>query len=288
MFGVIRLVSYFLVASVAVASPVQQKRSAVLPSVALSNLASATQLSPISLNNWAGISSLNGFDSFFGSNNFDGFNQAQNLLEQQLLCGVGGSGSSIDNINVVQQQLAILAQVAQMAILTQLCEVEAQMLVFQQFLGGLGGFSNDLLRFGGSQPSFDSVIAALGASLFNDNGSLNSVFNFNGLNNGFNGLDIGNSLQLVSSNWNDQFSPESVANALAQAQIASLSSLNNQFGNGFSNNFSNNFNNNENNSNSDNNNNSNNENSSNSNNSSNNSSSSNNLANVAAANGSSD
>ncbi|KAJ7593080.1 hypothetical protein C8J56DRAFT_886101 [Mycena floridula] len=229
MFGVIRLLSYFTLATIAFAIPVHQRLPQKRSSIG--NLISVTQLTPFSLNNWGGFNSLSSFDNFFGADNFNGFSNVQNILEQELICGLNGSGESL-SVDIVQQQLAILAQIAQMAILTQLCEVEVQQLALQQFLGGLSGFSNDLLRLNGAQPSFDSAIAGLGSSLFDDAGALNTVFNFNGAN-GFGGLDIGNSLQLVSSNWNDEFSPQSVANALAIAEIAALSSSNNQFGNGF-------------------------------------------------------
>lgn len=202
--SVIRLVSFCFLATLAIATPVVQKRT------------SSTALVPVSLNNWGGFSSLNGFDNFFGISNFDGLSNAEVLLEQELQC------SSSISISIVQQQLAILAQVAQQIILTELCQVEVQMIAFQQFLLGLSGFSSDLLRLDGSQPSFDCVIAALGSSLFNSNGQLNQNFNFQGIN-------IGQNSQLVSSNWNNQTSPQSVQNALAQAQIASLSGNNNAF-----------------------------------------------------------
>jgi hypothetical protein len=206
---VLRLISLAFVATLVIASPVSQKRTTLI---------SSTALVPVSLNGWGGFSVLNGFDNFFGVDNFSGLNNAEALLEQQLVCGAG-TGTSL-SVDVVQQQLAVLAQLAQQAILTQLCEVEVQMLAFQQFLGGLSGFSNDLLRIDGSQPSFDAVIAALGSSLFLPGGGFNTNLNFSGLN-------IGQNSQLVTSNWSNQSSFSSVSNALAQAQIAALSSNSN-------------------------------------------------------------
>lgn len=203
---VLRLISLAFVATLVIASPVSQKRT---------TLVSSTALVPVSLNGWGGFSVLNSFDNFFGIDNFSGLNNAEALLEQQLVCGAG-TGTSL-SVDVVQQQLAVLAQLAQQAILTQLCEVEVQMLAFQQFLTGLSGFSNDLLRIDGAVPSFDAVIAGLGSSLFLPGGSLNTNLNFSGLN-------IGQNSQLVTSNWNNQSSFSSVSNALAQAQIAALSS----------------------------------------------------------------
>jgi len=206
--GILRLVSFCFLASLAVASPVSQN---------LKRTTSSTALVPVSLDNWGGFSVLSNFDSFFGVDDFCGLDNAQVLLEQELVCGLG-TGTSISSIDVVQQQLAILSQVAQQMILTELCEVEVQMIAYQQFLLGLSGFSNELLRFNGLQPSFDSSIAGLGSSLFLPDGSLNQNFSFSGVN-------IGQNSQTVSSNWNNQ-SLQSVQNALAQAQIAALSGNN--------------------------------------------------------------
>lgn len=116
--GILRLVSFCFLASLAVASPVSQnlKRTSKLFSCLSHHsdvsVASSTALVPVSLDNWGGFSVLSNFDSFFGVDDFCGLDNAQVLLEQELVCGLG-TGTSISSIDVVQQQLAILSQVAQ-------------------------------------------------------------------------------------------------------------------------------------------------------------------------------
>jgi hypothetical protein len=159
-----------------------------------------------SLNSWGGFSSLDGFDDFNGVDNFSGRNDAETVViqETQVVC------SSLP-VRVIQQQLAILQEVAKQILTTQICEVEVQTIVFQQFSSGFDNFSGDLSRQSGKQVGFDPNVAKLIGSLINDDGSLNRN-DF-----GFQGNQIGGSKVVANSNWNDESSPASVQAALNAA-----------------------------------------------------------------------
>lgn len=65
----------------------------------------ASSASNVSFNNWGGLSSLTGFDDFFGVNNFDGSrNDKVVIVEQQQVCHV-------QQVTIIQQQLAIIQEV---------------------------------------------------------------------------------------------------------------------------------------------------------------------------------
>jgi len=163
----------------------------------------------LSLNSWGGFSSLDGFDDFNGVDNFRGHNDVETVIiqETQVVC------SSLP-VRVIQQQLAILREVAKQILTTQICEVEVQTIVLQQFSSGFDDFSGDLLRHSGNQVGFDPNVAGLLNSLVNDNGSLNRN-DF-----GFLGSQIGGSKVVPNSNWNDESSPDSVQAALDAARKA--------------------------------------------------------------------
>lgn len=89
-----------------------------------------TELVPFSFNNWQSISSLDNFDQFFGAGNFDGrFNEVQVVqVEEIQVC-------SATEITIVQQQIAVLLETMKQVLLTQVCEVETQvMYVLAAFL----------------------------------------------------------------------------------------------------------------------------------------------------------
>ena len=100
-------------------------------------------------------------------------------------------------------------------ILSQVCEVEVQTLILNQFTSGFNVFDLDLRHLSGRNIGFDLGVANRFGSLFNADGSL-SNFDL-----GFNGLDIGKNLFSVSGfNWNDFTSPVSVGNAQALSLAA--------------------------------------------------------------------
>jgi hypothetical protein len=61
----------------------------------------------ISFDNWHGISSLSGFDDFYGSDNFIGSIQTQTVVEQsqELVC-------HSESIEIIQQRLLVIQEMA--------------------------------------------------------------------------------------------------------------------------------------------------------------------------------
>lgn len=91
----------------------------------------------------------------------------------------------------------------------QICEVESQTVVFEQFHPNLHGFSRDLRRFSGRGVGYDSGIVSHFGDFFE---SVNDW--------GFSGYDLGRSYIIPSgSNWgsNSHFSVNSVYSAARSA-----------------------------------------------------------------------
>jgi len=165
-----------------------------------------------SFDNWRGISSLNGFDSFYGSGSFDGFHQHQVLEEQsqELVC-------HSQSIEIIQQRLVVLQEMAKKIITEQVCEVETQTIVFQQYYSSLGFFSDDLRRRSGRHVGYDDHIVSHYGSFYNSDGSLSTN------DWGFHGTDIGSNFVVPSgSNWVDSTSHGSVDAAFFAARNARL------------------------------------------------------------------
>ncbi|KAF9063451.1 hypothetical protein BDP27DRAFT_1426877 [Rhodocollybia butyracea] len=190
-----------------------------LPLLSISALASNVLAAPFnprtqslarrygSFDNWGGISSFDGFDNFYGEDNFSGVVSSQVVVEQQeeVVC------QSI-SIEIVQQRLLVLQEMARQIITEQVCEVETQTVVFQQFLSSCSQFSSDLLRTSGRHVGYDSNIVSNFGSFYNSDGSL-STSDF-----GFSGSDAGQSLIVPSgNNWDFSSSPSSVGNAFNAA-----------------------------------------------------------------------
>ncbi|KLO17177.1 hypothetical protein SCHPADRAFT_821757 [Schizopora paradoxa] len=154
---------------------------------------------------------MSNFDDFFGQDNFNEVLNEQTIIEQQteIVC-------SSEEISIVQQRLSILVEVAKQIILEQVCEVEVQTIVLQQFTSVVSSFGSTIDRSNGHSQAYDSSIAGLLGSIQNSDGSLSN----NDL--GFSGKDIGSNSKSVSgSNWNDSTSPQSVSNAKNLAMQAS-------------------------------------------------------------------
>ncbi|KAF5350830.1 hypothetical protein D9757_013536 [Collybiopsis confluens] len=168
----------------------------------------------VSFNNWGSISSLNGFDDFYGVDNFSGSFSSQVTVVEQQEVEVCESVS----IEIVQQKLLVLQEIAKRIITEQVCEVETQTVVFQQFLSSCTHFHSDLLRISGNHVGYDSAIASHFGSFFEADGSLSTS------NLGFSGSDLGNSFVVPSgNNWNSISSPASVGSAFNAAVGASAS-----------------------------------------------------------------
>jgi hypothetical protein len=166
--------------------------------------------SQISFNNWGGLSSFGGFDNFYGVDNFDSSVHFSQVVEQsqQLVCHT-------QSVEIIQQRLLVLQEMAKRIITEQICEVETQTVVFEQFHASLGLFRNDLLRTSGHSVGYDSAIASHFNNICLPDGSL-SANDF-----GFKGTDAGAHTVVVGgSNWNDNTSPASVSAALGAANLA--------------------------------------------------------------------
>lgn len=183
----------------------------------LSSLNIEAQSTSISFNSFDSLSSFSNFDSFFGVDDFSGIENEIVLLntEQNLL-----ACQETIEASIIQQELAVMQEAIKQVLLEQVCDVEAQAVLFQQFISGLSTFSVDLLRQDGSFPSFDQSISSLLPQLilFGQN---NEFLGFQAQDLGFLGSDIGLNSVLVASNWNFDSSPASVGNALGQALQAS-------------------------------------------------------------------
>jgi len=163
-----------------------------------------------SLSHWGGFSSLDNFDNFYGSDNFDGSHSSQVIIkkEKEVVCHT-------QKIEIIQQQLVVLQEMAKRIITEQVCEVETQTIIFKQWHSSLSRFSYDLRRMSGHQVGYDSHISSLYGSLLNSDGS------FSGHDLGFSGHDVGSQTVVVGgSNWNDQSSPARVHDAFTAAQNA--------------------------------------------------------------------
>jgi len=162
-----------------------------------------------SFDNWDGISSLSGFDNFYGEDNFSGQVTEQVVVEQQeVVC------QSL-SIEVVQQKLLVLQEMARQIITEQVCEVETQTIVFEQYLSSCSHFSSDLRRQSGLEAGYDSSIVSHYGSLYNSDGSLSTS------DLGFDGSSLGQNVIVPSGgNWNSQTSPISVGNAYNAAMSA--------------------------------------------------------------------
>lgn len=165
-----------------------------------------------SFNNYNGISSLSGFDNFYGCEDFSGSSYTQTVVkEHEVVCHT-------ESVVIIQQRLAVLREMAKRIITEQICEVETQTVVFEQFYASLGGFSRDLRRYSSYQPGYDYNIAGYYGDIVGSDGSLST----NDL--GFSGYDIGNNSVIPSGdNWDASSSPASVGSAYDLARSAYVS-----------------------------------------------------------------
>jgi hypothetical protein len=163
-----------------------------------------------SFNSWMGISSLSGFDNFYGSDNFSGDISSETVVEQdsQLVC-------HSQSIQIIQQRLLILQEMAKRIITEQICEVETQTIVFEQFHSSMGHFSGDLRRKSNRGVGYDRGISSHFGDMMSSDGSLSS----NDM--GFSGHDVGSQYVIPSgSNWNDASSPQMVDTAFNATKSA--------------------------------------------------------------------
>ncbi|KIK64525.1 hypothetical protein GYMLUDRAFT_195508, partial [Collybiopsis luxurians FD-317 M1] len=166
----------------------------------------------VSFDNWGSISSFDNFDNFYGVENFSGEISSSVVVQQQVeVC------QSV-SIEIVQQKLLVLQEIAKRIVTEQVCEVETQTVVFQQFIASCSHFSSDLLRTSGVDVGYDSAIAGYYGDLFESDGSLSTS------DLGFSGSSLGQSYVVpTGSNWNSATSPSSVGSAYSAALSAASS-----------------------------------------------------------------
>ncbi|KAF8064089.1 hypothetical protein FPV67DRAFT_1782442 [Lyophyllum atratum] len=179
---------------------------AKLAIVSLATLASYVSAGPVALrpnyelavrgftsfNNWGGHASLNNFDNFYGADNFDGSHFSQVVVKQE-------------------KEL----EMAKRIITEQICEVETQTIVFEQWHSGLHGFSRDLRRHTGHQVGYDRNVVRHFGEIVNVDGSFNT-HDF-----GFTGHDLGRETVVVGGhNWEDSRSRTTVEDAYRSSRDA--------------------------------------------------------------------
>ncbi|KAG6915186.1 hypothetical protein DXG01_012782 [Tephrocybe rancida] len=161
-----------------------------------------------SFNNWGGFSSLSNFDNFYGSDNFDGSHYNQVVVSHELVCHT-------ERIEIIQQRLVVLQEMAKRIITEQICDVETQTIVFEQWHSGLHGFSRDLRRHTDHQVGYDRHISGYYGNFFNTDGSL-SNHDF-----GFSGHDLGHETVIINGhNWDESRSHVSVEDAYRSSRDA--------------------------------------------------------------------
>jgi len=158
----------------------------------------------------SGISSLSNFDNFFGSGNFNGDQNQQIIIQEETI-----QCQQID-VTLIQQRLTVLRELVKKVIVEQICQVEVQTLVLEQFQSGIESFSQDVRHKSSRIASYDSSITTLFSQLQNSVGSLSTG------DLGFSGTNAGNSSIIANgTNWNNQTSPASVGAIYNASVIAS-------------------------------------------------------------------
>jgi len=172
---------------------------------------SSSPSGPISFNNYGGLSSLSHFDDFNGVNNFDGSQQITVEQTTEVVC------EQID-VEIIQQKLVVIREAIKRIITEQICEVETQTLVIEQFSSGIDSFGSDVRHASGRHIGYNSNIAGMIGSLQNSDGSASSQ-NLN-----FTGSDASkHDVSISGSNWNNASSPASVGSIYQAAMSAKKS-----------------------------------------------------------------
>ncbi|KAF8581117.1 hypothetical protein K439DRAFT_1354957 [Ramaria rubella] len=150
---------------------------------------------------------MKNFDNFYGSSDFSGTSQTL-VKNQDVVC-------HSEQIEIVQQQLAVIREWYKKIITEQICEVEVQSIVHQQFVSGCEGFSSDIRRASSNDRSvsFDHNIASQITVIHDSNNECVT----NDL--GWQGTSVGsNAISYSGDNWNSQYSPPSVSTVYGYCQ----------------------------------------------------------------------
>jgi hypothetical protein len=159
-------------------------------------------------------SDLGNFDDFYGSSNFHGRPRNKVIVKQEerLVC-------RRVKVEIVQQQLTVLRELMKRIVTRQVCEVELQTILIEQFRGGVGSFSDDIRRNGKSRDSisYDEEIANHISRIIREDGDLSEE------DLGFKGSDVGKkSRRVTGDNWNDKTSPSKIGKIYKETHDLSL------------------------------------------------------------------
>lgn len=164
-----------------------------------------------SLSSWGGHKSLDRFDDFYGQGRFDVSQFKETVIQkQEIVCRT-------QQIEIIQQRLVILQEMAKRIISEQICEVETQTIVLEQFHSSVGSFHKGISRDDGHRFGYDQdLINSHFGNFFESDGRLSTHdFGFKGHEVGRNGFIVPN-----GSNWNDNSSHKSISDARSAARDA--------------------------------------------------------------------
>jgi len=183
--------------------------SAVVSSAVASPINLSARGDSFSLDGWGGHESLRGFDNFYGHDNFDSSHNEEHIInEEHVVCHT-------QQVEIVQQRLVVLQELAKKIITEQICEVETQTVVLEQWRSSIRSFHHDLGRRSKRHVGYDRDIVSHHDKFFNHDGSLN-VDDW-----GFHGRDVGSHYIVPEGhNWDDRTSPNSVHLAFKAAEDA--------------------------------------------------------------------
>ncbi|KAK7033118.1 hypothetical protein R3P38DRAFT_3313186 [Favolaschia claudopus] len=211
MFGTFTVLFLFsLLSLTSVAKPLSFRREQTLmlrdtPSLSLQARAN------VSFDSFDNIPQLQGFDEFNGNGNFNGRNNDQKIVIKEV-----EKQCEVVKIEVVQQKLAILQEIAKRIITEQICDVQVQTIVLEQHNGVLQVFRDDIQRKTVTrQVGYDEEVASKLTNIIKADGTLSVD------DNGFSGTDIGKNLVVPQgNNWDDTTGPTRVQSALDAARSA--------------------------------------------------------------------
>jgi len=199
MFAASAVLLVSLLASV-VAKPLSLRRDEALvlrnaPGLDLQ----ARDVSNVSFSNFDNNPSLKGFDDFNGAGNFFGNRNDQTVVIKQVQ-----TQCQDVQIQIVQQRLAILREMAKKVITEHICNVETQTIVLAQHNGHLEVFRKDIQRKTvARQIGFDEQVVSKFNEIINQDGTLSTS------DAGFSGRDVGKNLVVPAGNdWDNASSPQ--------------------------------------------------------------------------------
>ncbi|KIJ28357.1 hypothetical protein M422DRAFT_189832 [Sphaerobolus stellatus SS14] len=150
---------------------------------------------------------MSNFDNFYGISNFAGVSETV-VTDKTVVC-------ESQSVEIVQQYLAVIREYYKRIITQQICQVEVQTVVHDQFFSGCSSFFDDIRHISSRSVTFDHSISTQISSIHDSDGQCLT----NDL--GFTGSDIGrHSASIQGISWNDATDSISVNQAYGQVQMA--------------------------------------------------------------------